>query len=290
MNQTVWLNGAFVSADEARIGVYDGGWLHGAGLFETMRAEGGKVFRLAKHVGRLCASAEKLIAPVDVDALPGQGAIGELLERNGLREARVRMTVTAGDMLQAGQAGDGVRHTVCVTVSKLAGYPKPFYEKGVSVAISSYRQLKVDPLAGHKTTCYLPRLMALRDARGVGCEESLWFTHEHMLAEGSISNVFVVKGGVVKTPGLDTPVLPGVARGAVLELCQEMGIVVEEGSVTIDELLDADEVFLTNVIMCVMPVTSVEKRAIGGDEPGKLTKRLLDGFVDLVAKECGTDG
>lgn len=288
MSQIVWLNGEFVAAEDARIGVYDGGFLHGAGLFETMRAEDGQVFRLAKHVGRLCSSAEKLIAPVDVDALPGQGTLQELLERNGLREARVRLTVTAGDMLQVGE--DGVRHTVCATVSPLSAYPKKFYENGVAVAISRYRQSKMDPLAGHKSTCYLPRLMALRDARGVKCEEALWFTHEHLLAEGSISSVFMVKGGAVRTAGLETPVLPGVARAAVLELCEAQNIKTEEGAITIDDLLDADEVFLTNVIMCVMPVIAVEKRMIGDGKPGAVTKRLMDGLKGLVAKECGTDG
>ncbi len=292
MSQFVWLNGEVVAAEDARVGVHDGGFLHGAGLFETMRAEGGHVFRLAKHVGRLCTSAERLIAPVDVDELPGQGALGELLERNGLREARVRLTVTAGDMLAAARAGDegGVRHTVCATVSPLSAYPQKFYENGVAVAISRYRQSNMDPLAGHKSTCYLPRLMALRDARALKCEEALWFTHEHLLAEGSISSVFVVKGGAVKTAGLETPVLPGVARAAVLDLCEQHDIKAEEGAINIDDLLDADEVFLTNVIMCVMPVIAVEKRTIGDGKPGAVTKRLMDGFRDMVAKECGTDG
>ncbi|MFQ5459125.1 MAG: aminotransferase class IV [Myxococcota bacterium] len=289
MSAVVYLNGSFVPVGEARIGVRNGGWLHGAGLFETMRAEHGRVFRVEKHLDRLIASAEKLLVPVDRGRLPGAQAFGELLERNGLARARVRLTVSAGDVLEAVE-GEARALTVCATSSALEGYPESRYAAGVTAMLSRHRQSAYDPLAGHKTTSYLPRLVALKEAHEAGCAEALWFTPENLLAEGSISNVFVVSGGEVVTPPTGTPVLPGIARQVVLELCGGAGRPVREGKIDINGLLDADEVFLTNAILQVMPVTRIEKHRIGDGKPGPVTRDLRERFRACVERECGGDG
>ena len=128
--------------------------------------------------------------------------------------------------------------------------------------------------------------MALRRAQQLGLIESLWFTTDNLLAEGCISNVFVVKGGIVKTPPIDTPVLPGVTRAAVIEVAGAGGIPVEERPLTINDLLEADEVFLTSTTMEVMPVARIEKHTIADDRPGPISRRLLQLFRELVAREC----
>lgn len=286
MTSTVHLNGEFVDAASAHVSVYDGGWLHGAGLFETMRAENRSVFRLESHLDRLSRSAEKLLVPVPRDALPSPSTLAELLDRNALSDARVRLTVSAGAV-----HGESVEHrtdlTVCATASALTSYPHDFYERGVHVTICTYRVSPSDPLAGHKTTSYLPRLLALRDAQQARCVEALWFTTANRLAEGSISSVWIVRDGVLKTPPLDTPVLPGIARGVILEIAKEIGIETRSCPLTIDDLLDADEVLLTNAIMQVMPVIRVERRDIAAARVGPIAKRLLEQYRGLVAKECG---
>ncbi len=289
MKHFVLLDGTFVAASEARISVHNAGWLHGAGLFETLRAEGGRVFRFAEHLERLVGSADKLLVRPDGARLPCANELSELLERNGLTEGRIRLTVTAGDVL-AGSDDGGQLLTVCVTASPPASYPESLYETGVGVVICKYRQSIHDPLAGHKTTNYLPRLIALRQASEVSCAEALWFTPENLLAEGSISNVFVVSGGVVKTPPLSTPVLPGIARRVVLEMCVEEDRRVDESAININDLLDADEVFLTNSIMQVLPVVRIEQREIGGGKPGVVAKELLDRYRACVERECRGDG
>ncbi len=289
MSREVWLNGSFVPAGDARIGIDDGGWLHGAGLFETMRAECGRVFRLEAHLGRLLRSAEKLLGFAALEPLPGRVQFEELLARNELTSARLRLTVTAGSMREDADA-ESKPLSVCLTATPAISYPPRFYEQGVAVAVSPYRQCTSDPTAGHKTVCYLPRLLALRDARRAGCEEALWFTEFSHLAEGSISNVFVVRDSVLRTPALETPVLPGVARAAVLELAQAEGMDTDFTPLTIDDLLDADEVFLTNVAMQVVPVIRVERRDIGAGEVGRWARALLDSFRKLVRKECNEDG
>ena len=220
------------------------------------------------------------------DALPSPSTLAELLDRNALSDARIRLTVSAGAV-----HGESVEAsadlTVCATASALTSYPHDFYERGVHVAICTYRVSPSDPLAGHKTTSYLPRLLALRDAQRARCVEALWFTTANRLAEGSISSVWIVRDGVLKTPPLDTPVLPGIARRVVLEIAKEVGIETRSCALTIDDLQDADEVLLTNAIMQVMPVVRVERRDIGAPRVGPIAKRLLEEYRRLVRKECG---
>ncbi len=284
----VYLNGAFLPVADAGVGLNDGGWLHGAGLFETMRAENGRIFRLESHMERLLHSTGKLLRPVGRHQLPSEEDFRTLLERNGLKAARVRMTVSAGPM-QMTPTDDEGGLTVGVTAMKLASYPASLYDTGINVIVCRFRQSSSDPLAGHKTTCYLPRLLALRAAQQARCTEAIWFTTDNQLAEGSISNVFLVGKGVLKTPPLDTPVLPGVTRGLVLDIAGREGIKTEETALTIDDLLDADEAFLTNTMMQIMPVIRVERHTIGAGRAGPVARRLREEYRKLVKQECADE-
>jgi branched-subunit amino acid aminotransferase/4-amino-4-deoxychorismate lyase len=286
MNELVYLNGRFLPATEARIGIYDGGFLHGAGLFETMRADFGEVFRFDRHVDRLLASAEKLGLPIERPDLPLTRDMSELLARNGLETARVRMTVTVGSMHHASASSGTPPLTVCVTAGELAPYPPEMLARGVSVMICAFTQNTSDPLAGHKTINYLPRLIALRNAQKFQCAEALWFTPQNYLAEGCVSNVFVVKDGRLATPPLNTPVLPGVTRAALLEIANESDLVVEEKRLDINNLLDADEVLLTNSSMLVLPVCRVEKKDIGTGKPGPIAHSLREELLRTIRSEC----
>jgi branched-chain amino acid aminotransferase len=287
MTGTVYLNGEFVPRDGARVSVDDSGFLHGAGLFETMRAAAGRVFRLDRHLDRMVRSAEALHMPIERSVLPRSEDFESLLERNELLSGRVRLTVTCGSVFGHGDTAPAP--TVCATVTGQADYPADQYKTGVAVLIARQQVSPTDPLAGHKTTNYLPRLLALRAAQGNRCSEALWFTPQNLLAEASVSNVFIVRDGGVATPPVETPVLPGIARATVLELCARDGIPADERALTIDVLLDADEVFLTNSIMQVMPVVRVERRDIGSGRPGPVAGQLLAAYRDLVVKECGGD-
>lgn len=292
MTSFAYLNGRLVPETDAWVTIDDGGWLHGAGLFETMRAEHGRIFRLESHIARLRQSAEALLRPIAQEILPTPADFAALLERNELRIARVRLTVSAGSMRgarrddAADDADDGPALTVCATVSPLGGYDAAAYRAGMGVVVSPYLLSPSDPLAAHKTTARLSRLLGLRAARAAGCDEALWFTTGHHLADGCVSNVFVVRGGVLKTPPVDTPVLPGIARGVVLELAADRDIEAQQCALTIDDVLDADEVFLTNAIMQVMPVVRVEKRSIKDGQVGPIASRLLEAYRDIVQREC----
>lgn len=280
----MYFNGDLVPADRACVDISDGGFLHGAGLFETMRAETRRVFRLAAHYDRLRRSADKLLTPLPDKALPEPETLAELMKRNSLDTARIRLTVTAGPLRADSDAESAL--TVLATATTLSAYPEHLYGQGASVIVSSFRTSPTDPVAGHKTTSYFPRLLGLREAQQARCMEALWFTTTKHLAEGCISNVFVVRNGVIRTPPLDTPILPGTARAVVLELSDGLAIKTEQTPLGIDDLLDADEVFLTNAIMQVMPVIRIEKKDIGSGRVGEISRRLLVEYRRLVNQEC----
>ncbi len=295
MSSTVFLNGGFVSAQEAKISVWDGGWLHGAGLFETMRAYDGNILALDAHIDRLMNSAEKLLFPFERSDLPLTSEFAELLSKNELSNARIRLTATAGPTLETGSAeeepaGDRPKLTICATAQKMTPYPPELYKSGMTVALCPHKVSPSDPLAGHKCTAYMQRLLGLRSAHAIQCSEALWFTTSNQLAEGCVSNVFLVKGGTLFTPTLETPVLPGIVRAAVLNIAAEQELGVEEKALTIDNLLDADEVFLTNSIMEIMPVGRIEKKEIGSGKPGAVTQGLAEQYRLRVKKECFGDG
>lgn len=286
MTPTVYYNGRLVPESEAHVGVDDGGWLHGAGLFETMRAESERVFRLDDHLSRLRRSAEVLLHVLHPEILPTGDDLSGLIRANGLRSARLRLTVSAGSM-RGGDSTETPRLNVCVSVSPLAQPPPEVYARGVQVKLCSFRTSPSDPLAGHKCTSYLGRLLGLREAQRAQCFEALWFTTLNHLAEGSISNVFLVRDGALLTPPLSTPVLPGIARDTTLTLARALGIEAREQVLSIDDLLEAEEVFLTNIVFQVLPVVRIERRDIGEGAVGSMSKRLLNAFTDYVLRECG---
>lgn len=276
--EQVFLNGSLVPASQARIGIDDSSFLYGIGLFETMRAVGGRVFRFSDHWQRLAASAQALSIVNSYSQTQIQDAVERVLQANQLTDARLRLTLTGGSL----RAEENRRSTLLITATAFVPYPKEYFEKGVRVVITDYRQNPKDPFAGHKTTCYGPRLAALRVAHEKLAAEALWFTTENRLAEGCISNLFLVRQGKLLTPPLSTPVLPGIARKTVLELAQQEKISTEEHPLDINDLLAAEEVFLTNVVMTILPVVAVEGHTVGEGKPGPVTRHLTQKYEEKL--------
>jgi len=288
LRDLVFLNGDIVPAAEARVSAFDGGFTHAAGLFETMRAYHGRVMRLGDHLDRLLASARKLEMKVDLSAELLDKAIADLLAANQLTEARLRLVVTPGQIPRPGQPDElrAVR-TILLTAEQVRPYPPELYRQGMRVCICPYRQNRLDPLAGHKTLAYLPRLLAMKEAADRRCNEALWFTTDNLLAEGCVCNVFIVHEGKLLTPPVDTPCLPGTVRKAVLELAAKAGIEAHERPIDINLLLSASEVFLTGSVLEIMPATSIEKHMVGDGGTGPATTRLMGLYRELVQQECG---
>ncbi len=279
--EKVFLNKEIIDSSQASISSADGGFLYGAGLFETMRASNGVVFALNDHLDRLLASAEKLKINIKGDKKFAAGAVYETLSANELKEARIRLTATSGSM-----NSEKTEPTLLITAIKFEPYPDSFYEKGIMVILNSYRQNPQDVLAGHKTTSYFSRIFALGVAHQKRAAEALWFTVEGSLAEGCVSNVFIVKDSVIYTPSLKAGILPGIARKTVLDLAAKNSIRAEEKDLDIDDLLGADEVFITNVIMQVLPVIGVEAHNVGNAKPGTMTKKILTLYTEFFNQCC----
>ncbi len=283
MAEKVFLNDKLVESDKACVSVKDSGFLYGAGLFETMRSCNGVVFSLADHLDRLFFSAQVLSIEHSYDRKFITDAVYEVLKANKLTDARFRLTLTNGPMAESEEKR---RATLLIAATKLQPYPPEYYKNGVLVVLCPFRQNPYEPIYGHKTTSYFSRMLGLKKAHQKGAAEALWFTVDNRLAEGCISNVFLVKDLTLFTPPIKTPVLAGVARKTVCQIALRNSIKFVEKDLSIDDLLAADEIFLTNVIMQVMPVTSVEKHTVGDGKVGPITKKLMKYFDDFVKESC----
>ncbi len=284
MIEQVYLNDKLVDIDKATISVSDSGFLYGAGLFETMRSHNGVVFALPDHLDRLFTSADVLSINNPYDREYITEAINKVLRANKLTDARLRLTLTNGPMAESEEQR---KSTLLITATKFLSYSPEYYKKGVMVVLCPFKQNPIDPASGRKTTSYFSRMIALNLAHQKRAAEAIWFTLDNRLAEGCISNVFLVKDSVLYTPPINTPVLPGVARKTVCLLARQNSIKLTEKDLTIDDLLGADEIFLTNVIMQVMPITKVENHTVGDGRVGDVTKKLQTSFNQLVKSECG---
>ena len=282
--EKVFLNDKLVDIDKACISVTDSGFLYGAGLFETMRSYNGVVFSLKDHLDRLFFSAAALSIENNYNRKYITDAIYKALNANKLTDARLRLTLTAGSMSEP----DGQRKaTLLIAATKLQPYPPEYYKNGVLVVLCPFRQNPTEPIYGHKTTSYFSRMIGLQLAHAKRAAEALWFTTDNRLAEGCISNVFLVKDLALYTPPIKTPVLAGVARKTVCEAALKNSIRLIEKDLGIDDLLNADEIFLTNVIMQIMPISKVEKHIVGNGKVGPITRKLQDRFDEFIKSQCG---
>lgn len=279
MTQTAYFNGTLMPAEEATISIADPAFLHGASTFTTLLAHNGVVFRFAKHLERLAETIR--FFGMQVEATTGElvEATYRTLDANALTEARCRITLSPGPA--------GGRPTTVITTEALPAYPEHWYAQGLAVIVTALKQQTADPTFGHKTGCYLPRMLARQEAAAKGCDDALWFTPDGRLAEACFSNVFLVMGGKVLTPPRDTPVLPGVVRDTVLELCNALEIPCDnETPLTVEEMLSADEMFLSSSCMGIRPVARVERHAYGDEKPGEITRRIMQAYRELLDREC----
>lgn len=291
----VYLNGEMIPEREARIAFDDAGFQHAVGLFETMHARQGRVFRLDAHLQRLTSSAQQLglAKELDTDALAE--AVRTAITHNQIDRARVRLTVTPGSlsMREAAEQGEPTP-TVLVHPQRPTVYDPAYFEQGITVLIAPSGANPFDQLAGHKTLAYWGRLRTLRQAAAAGAGEAIWMSVSNHLASGAVSNVFLVREGALYTPiargeeaegALAAPVLPGITRAAIIELAESMQIPVHKQMLSIDDLLGAEEVFLTNSGWHVLPVTRVEKHAVGDGKVGAVTNRLRGALLELIEQE-----
>jgi branched-chain amino acid aminotransferase len=283
VSELVYLNGSLVPFNQAVISPLDYGYLYGMALFETMRSYKGRVFRLDQHLQRLALSAEELGIKVDIKEL--HDAVKSTIQANKLDDARVRLTVSAGEGEMTPDTSTCIKPTVLVIARQYHPYPDGVYERGFRGILSSFRRNSQSLLSRIKSANYLESLFARQEARKAGADEVVCLNERGLVAEASMSNIFLVCGGVLKAPGLDSGILPGITRGTVLELAAQQGIPTSEGDIMLAELFNAEEAFLTGSLIEVMPLTVIDNKTIGTGKPGDITGKLMTAYRKLVATE-----
>jgi branched-chain amino acid aminotransferase len=285
MSIRVHVGGRVVPPEEARISVFDRGFLYGDSVYETIATVRGRPFALAEHLDRLARSGERIgLAVPPRSAL--EEAVAVTLAAAGNAESRVRVMVTRGEGgdLDPAQA---LNPQLIVIVSPLSGPTAEMYEKGVAVQIVSVARndaRAIDPAV--KSGNYLNNVLALGEARRrSGAYEAILCAPSGSVAEGSTSNLFVVWRGEVRTPALSVGILEGVTRGKVLELCRRNGIpCAEVDHLAPEEVRSAQEVFITSATRGVLPVTTVDGHPVAEGRPGPITRRLLALYRELTGE------
>ncbi len=270
----ICINGEFLTLDRARVSATDGGLLRGEGAFETLRAESGQVLFASEHFARLSHGVRLLEIPwlLEKEALLAQ--CEQVLDANGLRDARLRITVTRGPVRSQPMAESEGEPTLIVTATAPDDRIDEARAAGWRVATAPYVRNERSPLCSFKSTSYAESMLARRYAVRNGFDEALLLNTRGFLAEASMANVFVVREGDVFTPRLEDGALPGVMRARVLSLCSAEGIEAHEAPVAMEDLYSASEAFLTNASIQIVPAVQAGERMVGDGHAGPVTTAL----------------
>lgn len=279
----IYINGDYLPQDQARVSVFDRGFLLGDGIFETVRAYYGRIFKLEDHLDRLFGSADGIQLSLPHTREEFGDILDQVLEKNKLKDALIRITITRGEGDIGSVLPTTVKPTVVILPRPFAGYPPSFCEKGLKVVTIEARDR---PLSGPhpriKSTSFLKNILAKIQAQQKGSDDAVLLNWQGYAAEATTSNLFIVKEGRLVTPSPEVGILEGITRKTVMELARGQGIPVEEALLSREELYQADECFLTNTSMEIMPVVAMDGHVLGAGHPGPLTIFLRKVFQESV--------
>ncbi|HYF92647.1 MAG TPA: branched-chain-amino-acid transaminase [Symbiobacteriaceae bacterium] len=279
MSIQVYIDGKFYPKEEAKISVFDHGFLYGDGVFEGIRAYDGVVYRLSEHLDRLYACAKSLWLDIPLSWKEMEEVVLESCRVNNLKDAYIRLVVSRG----FGDLGLDPRKcpkpsVVCIADS-ITLYPPEVYTVGMKVISVSTRRNPVDTLSPQiKSLNYLTGIMAKISAITLGYPEVIMLNSQGYVCEGTGDNIFIVKKGKVITPPAYLGILPGITRESVMKMARDLGYPMEEGVFTLHDLYTADECFLTGTAAEVIPVIQADGRTIGDGKPGPITGNLISQF------------
>lgn len=285
MRGLVYINGKLIPGEEAKVSVFDHGFLYGDGLFETMRAYQRRIFRLEHHLQRLFLSLEylKFLIPFNFDYL--KEAIYKTIEANRLEDAYIRLNVTRGEGATVPDPATCKAPNLIIITREYVPYSSALYQKGYKGKIVGVKPSPHMPTISMKTLNFLNHIIAKMEAKASGFNEGIMVNTDGFVTEGTVSNIFMIKGGSLFTPAKEVGLLPGVTRQAVLEIAEAKGLKTREAKITINELLMAEEAFLTNALIEILPLVRVDEHPIGKGIPGPLTQELMSAYKELVKEE-----
>ncbi len=281
------MNGDFLPASEAKISVFDRGFLYGDGVFEGIRGYDGRIFRLDQHLDRLWrgAKAIRLSLPMSREEL--REVVLETVRRSGLKDVYIRLVMSRG----TGDLGLDPRNchdatTLVVIVDKLSLYPREVYETGLEVITCVTRRNLPTALNPEvKSLNYLNNILAKIEVGDANAHEGLMLNHLGFISEATGDNVFICQQGKLVTPPVSAGILEGITRQVVIELAEEMNIPLAEDNLTVYQVYTADECFLTGTAAEIVPVRRVDGREIGDGKPGPITRRLMARFKEVTLAE-----
>jgi len=280
----VYIDGEYYPESEAKISVFDHGFLYGDGVFEGIRSYNGVVFKLREHIDRLYYSARAIMLEIPLTKEEMMKAVLETLRRNNLKDAYIRLVVTRGK----GDLGLDPRKcpkpsVIIITVPLLQLYDEKKREKGMSMIVSWVRRDPVDATTHEiKSLNYLNSILAKIEANNAGADEAIILDTNGFICEATAENIFIVKDGKIITPPSTSGPLPGITASVVKEIAQDMGYQVIEKGITVAELYGADEAFVTGTAAEIMPIREVNKRRIGEGRMGPITRKILERFREYV--------
>jgi len=279
----VYINGELVPKSQAKISVFDHGFLYGDGVFESVLVTSGVAFKLKEHIDRLYDSAKVLCLEIPMSKEEMIKTVADVVRANGFKDAYIRLIVTRG----VGDLGLDPRKcqkpTIIIIVDKIKLYDEGALSKGLTAVISSVRRDRVDATTHEvKSMNYLNNILAKLEANAVGADEAIMLDDRGFVSEGTADNIFIVKDGVIYTPPRTCGILLGITRARVMKLAEELGYKVVEKDITPAEVLTADEVFLTGTAAGVVPVTKIAGRVVGDGKPGPITRKLMERFSKLL--------
>ncbi|MBI4977867.1 MAG: branched-chain-amino-acid transaminase [Spirochaetes bacterium] len=286
MSASIYIDGKYFEPANATVSVFDHGFLYGDGVFEGIRFYNKRIFKLNEHIQRLFNSAKVIMLEVPLTADALSAAVVTTVKNSGLADGYIRLIVSRG----TGDLGLDPRKckkaSIVIIPSELKMYPKELYDNGISlITVPTRRNINESLNPRIKSLNYLNNILAKIEAVQLGYEEAILLNHDGYVAECTGDNIFYVTGGVLYTPASHYGALKGITRDVIIDLAKEQHITVVEAATTRYDLYTADECFLTGTGAEVIPVAKIDARVIGTGGPGGMTRKLIDAFKKLVARE-----
>jgi len=275
VEELVYINGDLIPKEDAKISVFDHGFLYGYGLFESMRAYQKKVFRLEHHLQRLFFSLEYLKFPISFSLSSIDEAIYKTIEANQLKDAYIRLNLTRGEGATVPDPTTCKAPNLIIITRQYVPYSPALYQKGYKGKVVHLRPNSHVPCFTMKTLNFLNHITAKMEAKETGFNEGIMVNTDGFITEGTVSNIFMLKGKLLSTPARELGLLPGITRQTILEIANNRGLKTKEAKITLKELLEADEAFLTNSLIEIMPLVEIDGLPIGKGIPGPLTQELM---------------
>ena len=283
MPPKVYVNGTLYDKEDAKISVYDHGFLYGDGVFEGIRSYGSKVFRLTEHLDRLWDSAKAIWLEIPVGKQQMAKAIEDTLAVNGIIDGYIRVVVSRGCGTLGLDPNKCSDPQVIIITDHISLYPEELYQKGLEiVTVSTVRNHPAALNPRVKSLNYLNNILAKIEGLQAGCIEALMLNHKGEVAECTGDNLFLVRNGRISTPPNEAGILEGITREVVISLAGELDVEVQQVPLTKHDVYIAHECFLTGTAAEVVPVVKVDSRTIGDGSPGKITRQLMARFRKLT--------